>query len=266
MKCYICSSDRIGPYIDINGYLIKRCIVCGHCITTPVPERRVLKKIYDDQYFESHYVKADKGTKEFRKQIRNNHHRFRLLRRFLADGKILDVGCGKGYFLYACKKRYDCSGYDVTDSNRDYIENELGIRLFCGDIDEIGSVFDAITLWHSLEHLRDPRETLKELLQLLRPGGILIAEVPVYFGIDGVMQHHQWPNWDPPFHLHHFSKDSLFRMMEGLGLKILTAKSYLSEYVRSELKRHFFFRIFARSIAGRFEGGSIAVVCKKISI
>jgi len=266
VKCYICNSDKIGPYIDIDGYLIKRCMVCGHCITTPVPNNKDLKRLYNDNYFESHYEKADKGTREFKKQITNNHHRLRLLGRFLANGKILDAGCGKGYFLYACKKRYDCSGYDVTESNRDYIENELGIKFFCGEIDEIGSVFDAITLWHSLEHFRDPRGTLKDLLHLLRPDGIVIIEVPVYFGIDGVMQHDQWTNWDPPFHIHHFSKDSLFRMTEDLGLKILTKKYYMSEYIKSELKRHFFFKFFARSIARRFEGGSIAIVCKKISI
>lgn len=80
--------------------------------------------------------------------------------------------------------------------------------------------FDCITLWHSLEHMRDPQATLKMLSGLLAPGGSLLVAVPDAGGLQARVFGAGWFHLDVPRHLYHFDADSLKRLLAASGFAI----------------------------------------------
>ena len=87
-----------------------------------------------------------------------------------------------GTFLEACRRRgYDVVGFDVSDDAAASVRDTLGIAVKTGEMREDlfgpGSL-DVVTMWHSLEHTRDPRDPLRLAWKWLSPDGILVVEVP----------------------------------------------------------------------------------------
>jgi SAM-dependent methyltransferase len=99
------------------------------------------------------------------------------------DVRILDVGCASGTLLALLSRAgfSDIQGIDPS-ANAVAAAHRLGQRARVGDVDvplppELGT-FDIIIISHVLEHLGRPREALKNLRRVLRPGGLVYAEVP----------------------------------------------------------------------------------------
>ncbi|MGZ8938702.1 MAG: class I SAM-dependent methyltransferase [Limisphaerales bacterium] len=108
----------------------------------------------------------------------------RLFRRYSKGGKVLDVGCSTGAFLFQLGQRfpkdYEVYGTDVSGPALDHAESQ-GVRtlrkdFLASDFPETG--FDAITLWAVLEHVSEPRKFLEQAARLLKPGGICFVLVP----------------------------------------------------------------------------------------
>ena len=108
----------------------------------------------------------------------------RLFRAWCTGGKVLDVGCSTGGFLYQLKTRYPehyhVLGLDLASAALEYAESR-GIpvkREPFLDLDFGESRFDAITLWAVIEHLIEPKKFLDKVAQLLKPGGHCFILVP----------------------------------------------------------------------------------------
>jgi SAM-dependent methyltransferase len=84
--------------------------------------------------------------------------------------------------------------------------------------------FDAITLWHVLEHVHDLHDYMAMLKTLLKPGGRLFIAVPNYQSLDADIYRLTWAAYDVPRHLYHFSPASMKALMQRHGLKIIAQK------------------------------------------
>ncbi|MBX3745126.1 MAG: class I SAM-dependent methyltransferase [Verrucomicrobiae bacterium] len=97
-------------------------------------------------------------------------------------GRLLDIGCGNGSFLTAWSRAvpgWALTGTEVNDKYRSLIEAIPGVeRLHTGPLPELAGAYDVISLIHVLEHIPDPVSFLDGLRSLLRPGGLLLVEVP----------------------------------------------------------------------------------------
>jgi SAM-dependent methyltransferase len=135
-----------------------------------------------------------------------------------ADGRLLDVGCGDGTFLMAAQQK----GWTVvgTEMNPHVARsNGLDVRDTIEDVSD-RAPFDCITLWHSLEHMRDPRSMLSGLLRLLKSNGRLIIAVPDAGGLQAKMFGRKWFHLDVPRHLYHFDADSLTHLLQSSGYSV----------------------------------------------
>lgn len=155
--------------------------------------------------------------------------------RFLAraggsPGRLLDVGCGDGSFLLAAERRgwraagtelgamadtMRAKGMDVRDDVRAYPAAPL---------------FEAVTLWHSLEHLSDPGKALNEIRERLAPGGVLLVAVPNADGWQARCFGHCWLHLDVPRHLWHFGPRSLTKILDDKGFQIRWQVHHELEY------------------------------------
>jgi len=80
--------------------------------------------------------------------------------------------------------------------------------------------FDAITLWHVLEHVHDLQGYMGKLKSLLKEKGRLCIAVPNYSSKDAVAYGEYWAAWDVPRHLYHFSPESMKKLVEKHGMRI----------------------------------------------
>jgi len=135
--------------------------------------------------------------------------RYAFAARHLRPGRLLDVACGVGYGTRILTDRVpgvEAVGVDLSEDaiayGRAHYANDR-TRYLAADAMrfEDPEGFDAIVSIETIEHLPDPAGFVARMHRLLRPGGVMIASVPVTPSVDA-----------NPFHLHDFSERS-FRLL-----------------------------------------------------
>ena len=137
------------------------------------------------------------------------------------DARVLDVGGGDGRLLAGLVARgVACA---VVDYNR---ETVAGVAKLGDTLDDVpaGERFDAVVLSHVLEHVASPREMVRAVAGLLRPDGVVYAEVPVelWRGTPVAV--------DPVTHVNHFAGPSLRALLRCNGYRVLTSTEGMGSY------------------------------------
>jgi len=152
--------------------------------------------------------------------------------------RILDVGCGKGFFVKAClDSGLRADGIDLSDTATEFAKTELGINAICGKIEDVHesiAPYDAVTFWATIEHLRDPIKTLSAIRKVLKPGGLLFLDTGIGNDwLDRLLPGFvQW--YDPPQHLFVFSERSIAIALSKTGFKVEHIDTC---FERSEVRR-----------------------------
>jgi SAM-dependent methyltransferase len=190
-------------------FRLLRCGGCGLGHTDPRPDD--LAPYYGPAYHGGRHGVTDRIC---------TRRRVRFLASAAGPGagrRLLDVGCGDGSFLIAARgEGWTVAGVEMNPS----LAREAGLDAR-ETIEEAAGLgpFDAVTLWHSLEHLPDPRGAAVRLAGLLAPGGALLVAVPDAGGLQARVFGRRWLHLDVPRHLYHFDAGSLARLLEGAGLR-----------------------------------------------
>lgn len=136
------------------------------------------------------------------------------------EGSLLDFGCGNGSFLREFNRFYPgwrLTGLEIDDSNKKRIERIPNTTHRTGAIESVPESYDMVSMIHVLEHLVDPIRFLIQLQQKLKPGAMLLIEVPNLM--------------TSPFdlfildHCTHFTLDSLRWVLWKSGFKIIEAST-----------------------------------------
>lgn len=267
-SCLACGAMGREQLFSQKGWTVYKCNSCGLGMLDPMPSQKELDALYREAYFVGHYDEGMlPGSEAMRKRLSQEGHRIKFFRPFKPDGRVLDIGCGRGYFLMACRERgFEVQGFDVSEEGANYVRETLGIPVHTGMLEDAFAegAFDVITMWHSLEHTSDPAKYLELAGRWLKPGGVLVIDVPNYTGTDARMKGDAWDDWDLPYHLLHFTPKSLDTLLQRYGFVVVRRKTYHSDVVREKLRNIPFFGFIARPLAKLFSGGSYAVVAKKI--
>ena len=268
--CILCGEGRRNFLIRQGDWTVFKCAHCGLGFLDPRPDAYELQGLYAAEYFQDQY---DQGlpldSPEMKKRISQETHRIRFFHRRKKTGKILDIGCGMGYFLHACRLQgYEVEGMDISSDSAAYLRSVLKIEARTGTADFIDyekDSFDIITMWHFLEHTPDPRVYLEKAWQWLKPDGLLVLDVPNYDGTDARKTWQDWKGWQLPYHLFHFTPVTIGRLLSSFHFRIIGKKDYLSEYVKEQIEKSPLMKPLARPIARLYSGHSVAVAAKKIT-
>ncbi|MBC7721604.1 MAG: class I SAM-dependent methyltransferase, partial [Pedobacter sp.] len=144
----------------------------------------------------------------------------------LPKGTLLDVGAGTGYFSQIMKD----NEWEVTSLEPDMTARKVAMDkydLLLQDTSNLyyleANQFDAIAMWHVLEHVHDLQGYLDKFHEILKPNGRLIIAVPNYTSYDAEHYAEHWAAYDVPRHLYHFSPQSMDVLAK---LKGFTVKAY----------------------------------------
>ncbi len=202
-----------------------RCSHCGLVITQNPPQGEAFGAYYKS----IDYISHSNINKGFFNQLYHVVRRcmLRKKRRWLQaycrggnGSRLLDIGCGTGYFAHYMQQR----GYEVACVEQDADARAFALRKFglnpLADLLDAPfpeSHFHAITLWHVLEHIESLEEHLGHISRLLKSDGVLVIAVPNPTSYDACYFGGDWAAYDVPRHLWHFTPDSLTFLLERYG-------------------------------------------------
>lgn len=187
------------------------------------------------------------------------------------DIALLDVGCGEGSFLLKLNgKKFLKSGVEINQEGVDFCRKK-GLRIYHQKIREVnfeGKQFEVITMWHVLEHLTDPVETLKKIRTILSDTGLFIFEVPNADSLGFKYGQADWFHLDSPRHLILYNKKSAQRLCELSGFRVVALRSSFLDYpldlfwsVRKSPIRYLVYPFYP--LAKLLSRETLTFVCKK---
>ncbi len=229
--CPLCEGIEERWLLSERGLDIVCCQRCGHVYVNPCPTEEELKAFYQ-HYFppESSALWAEQMLGVFRREGVDW-----LRRRRVRPGRVLDVGCGYGFFLRQLKDRgWQALGVEPAREPARYAREVLGLEVRTGALEEVPLLaegVDVVTLWYVLEHLADPLRVLRQVAALLRAGGLLIVRVPnANVRIDRTLA--KLGGWteplfliNPPRHLNDFTAATLAFAFKCAGIRVLEVRN-----------------------------------------
>ena len=219
----------VDHFLSKEVFDIRSCKSCGLLRTYPYPDD--LDPYYEsDEYLSHGAQKAGLFARAYRAAKRVNlRWKLQVIQSFHREGHIMDYGCGTGDFLDTCAVvGYQVSGAEPSAEARSHIAPHIQDRVSHPDhlLFKDGR-YDAITLWHVLEHIPDPHSVLDRLVGHLQPNGHLFIAVPNVESFDATYFGSDWAAWDVPRHLWHFRSNDIDSMAQRLNLEVVKIKPML---------------------------------------
>jgi 2-polyprenyl-3-methyl-5-hydroxy-6-metoxy-1,4-benzoquinol methylase len=216
-NCPVCGRDDSRKALQKGGLALVRCRDCSMIYANPIPAELASGAYYDqtaaNYYLSPAKLQSDYAPVRFERELR-------LFRRWRREGRVLDVGCSTGAFLYQLRERYpgeySLLGSDVSGAPLDYAESR-GVEVARGDFlaNEFGGrKFDVVTFWAVLEHLAEPRCFLQRASKMLRPEGLCFLLVPNMKSLAARLLGARY-RYILPQHLNYFTATTLMRMVKA---------------------------------------------------
>jgi SAM-dependent methyltransferase len=245
--CPLCSSTEIAEALTARDHTVSQETFsiweCGDCtlrFTQDVPDAASIGVYYKSEDYISH-TNTRKGLVNslyhmVRRQTLSDKHRLLCSATRLKHGKLLDIGAGTGAFVAHMKENeWDVTGLEPDETARQVALTENNVTL--APVSDFYSLpvdsYDAITLWHVLEHVHDLHSYIGQLARLLKKEGRIFIAVPNYTSHDAAVYRGAWAAYDVPRHLYHFSPDAMEDLLtrHGLQLQVTRPMWYDSFYI-----------------------------------
>ena len=259
--CDLCGGTSFAPYAPgmyrLRGrdHDLVRCRDCSLVQVRPLPDAAAVRSMYGEDYFEKDYDSCLSEASYFDSFPRLMARYGALLdaiEHYQPRGTLFEVGSAGGYFLRLAQERgWKARGIEITEAGSRHAREEFGL-----DVEQWAfpdpafatEPHDVLYMGHVLEHVRSPAAAIEAAGALLRPGGLLVIEVPSYIAsayfrvlqqaipmlrrlglaapeLLRALKFPQPGEAMEPFHLYEFRRQTLVRLLDRFGYRVLRTES-----------------------------------------
>ncbi|MDX1651965.1 MAG: class I SAM-dependent methyltransferase [Brumimicrobium sp.] len=212
-ECLVCQSSRLKPLPRYSKTFLVKCLACGFVFSKKIPDTEELEKHYSG-YHRNDYLSPI--------TVKRYHEILDKMEVFRKTNRIIDVGCGIGYFLDEAKKRgWEVYGTEYTQEAVDICEQK-GILMHKGPLNTANyspESFDIITSFEVIEHINNPLEEVIRFKEMLRPGGLVYITTPNF---DSLLRYRLKEKYNVityPEHLSYYTPKTIKRLFKNNGFK-----------------------------------------------
>ena len=219
-------SRNVSKVFTKKNFDYYECLEYGTLFANPRPKPTVLKNFYsksksNDFWYNEFYLpklkaRLSKSIKPKVKHLVKNHSNFN-------KKKLLDVGCGAGFFLNELKKKWkkaDLYGLEPSLIMSEEAKNK-GLKIFNNTLERFNkkNFFDVVCCFELFEHMYDPLIFLKKINQILKKNGLIYFSTLNGKGFDIDLLKENSSAIYPPYHLNFFNPKSIKKILEISGFK-----------------------------------------------
>ena len=212
-KCLVCESKNLNPLNGFEKHHLTKCGSCGFVFCKPIPTQDELNEVYKG-YGRNDYL-SDLTIQAY-ERVLDSFEPFRK------TNKLIDVGCGIGYFLEVAKRRgWEVYGTEFTEEAVTICE-EKGASMKLGPLNTDNydpESFDVICSFEVIEHINNPLEELASFNKLLRKGGLVYCTTPNFNAVERYQLGTDWNVLTYPEHLSYYTPKTLKRVFNVAGFK-----------------------------------------------
>ncbi len=237
-NCPVCGGASLNDYLQVTDFCVTnekfavvRCANCTMAITQNVPNMATIGKYYSFNNYISHTDVKDSLFHKIYHKVRNFTlwQKLQWIKEYtnVNTGNLLDIGSGTGAFL----KQMQSNNWQITGIEADATSRENALKI--NNIkalpqEEIynlnANTYDAITMWHVLEHVHELQDYMQQIHKALKDNGAFFIAVPNYTSYDAQYYKSNWAAYDVPRHLYHFSPQAMQQLAAKNGFVIKAYK------------------------------------------
>ncbi len=243
--CVFCGGSDFSPLFSAPAFdtpttyfHLVLCRACGLVRTEPLYNPDELARYYTLSYYGGGDEKFSPFV-EALTRLSSDWRAHSVLYRMKKDRlisvnkpfKILDIGCGRGNLLKSLK-RLGCDCHGIEREEFQLSSYPQDIHLYRKNLEDIpfdAGSFDAVVIWHVLEHVDNPVSTIREASRILKSGGLLAIAVPNFGSLQASIFGKSWFHLDLPRHRYHFNPDTLLRILSKNGFETITYHTFSIE-------------------------------------
>lgn len=236
--CPVCGSSDFSDILKAKDFTVSgerfaivQCNTCSLRFTQDFPSEDSIGQYYQAEDYISHSDKSKGIITKLYHAVRSRtlNQKKKLLNRYRGERKrsILDIGAGVGAFMQTMAE----DGWKVTGLEPDAGARKIAREKYGQLLEESERLFflpeesfDAVTMWHVLEHVHNLEGYTRKIYNLLKPEGKWVIAVPNYTSPDAHFYGEYWAAYDVPRHLYHFSPLSMTTLLTNNGFQLLDVK------------------------------------------
>jgi len=263
--CRLCGSDGLTLYYTLGDHGQFRYYRCPACTLVNYDLAGGLEQ---EQYTRKFVDPAD----DRQARNRDNDQAYEFLSRHVAGpGRLLDIGCGNGRLLLRARRDgWQVKGLELSAEMAAFAAERVGCEVLTDDFltlepaPEDREAFDVVSLRHVLEHLPEPLLAMQKISALLRPGGLLLVEMPnieglskrwVRFSARHRLHRRRFPPGFAAGHACEYSRQSFSALLARTGFELTRWETYSKKPLANWLLARVPVGTKARALARKLQGG-----------
>ena len=225
--CLVCGSSEIEDKLKKDGLFIAQCQSCGFGFQNPRFKAKYLPQLYGKEY-----PLSGAYASESQSELDEIKYQYALqeLSKYTKIESVLDIGAGNMHFLKTCNQYGVNTLYGIEPgSNLSNTDSSVNlITEFSDEVPEELKELSVITMWDTLEHIHDFKQTIHSAYKALSKNGLLLIMVPNFYSLASRLIREASPTFSI-YHLNYFTEKSLETLLVSAGFDLIQKETVISE-------------------------------------